>query len=283
MRHEEYSQQLLTQRQNFDLEGKILLSNARIFKWYQEWSGKVYVAFSGGKDSTVLLHLVRQQFPEVPGVFIDTGLEYPEIREFVKTVDNVIVIKPEMQFKKVIEKYGYPLISKIQAEYIEDQRSKTTMKTKRYNGLHLRNGQKKYKISEKWKYLLNAPFKISAKCCKHLKKNPAKLYEKETGLKPILGILAEESEQRRDQYVKKGCNIYDGDMPQSRPMMFWKTSDIWDYIKKYNIPYSDIYDKGVNRTGCIFCLFGIHMENHPNRFDKLKQLHPKLYDYCMVN
>ena len=73
---------------------------------------KIYNSFSGGKDSTVLLDLVRRVFPDCPAVFIDTGLEYPELRDFVKTIDNVVWLKPEMNFKKVIETYGYPIISK---------------------------------------------------------------------------------------------------------------------------------------------------------------------------
>lgn len=74
----------LRQKQSLPLESKIEMSLRRIKEWYSENQGAVYVAFSGGKDSTVLLHLVRSLYPEVPAVFVDTGLEYPEIREFVQ-------------------------------------------------------------------------------------------------------------------------------------------------------------------------------------------------------
>jgi len=80
----------LKQRQSLPLAGKIKLSISRIKHWYEQWEGQVYVAFSGGKDSTVLLHLVRSLYKKVPAVFVDTGLEYPEIRDFVKTIDNVV-------------------------------------------------------------------------------------------------------------------------------------------------------------------------------------------------
>ena len=84
-----------------------------ITEWYKHWEEKVYVAFSGGKDSTVLLHLVRSIYPEVPAVFSDTGLEYPEIKAFVRSVENVVWLRPKMSFKEVIEKYGYPVVSKM--------------------------------------------------------------------------------------------------------------------------------------------------------------------------
>ena len=102
----------LKQRQGQPLDIKEQLTANRIKAYYERLGGNVYVSFSGGKDSTALLHQVRRIYPNVPAVFIDTGLEYPEIRDFVKTVDNVIWLKPKMPFTQVIEKYGYPVISK---------------------------------------------------------------------------------------------------------------------------------------------------------------------------
>jgi 3'-phosphoadenosine 5'-phosphosulfate sulfotransferase (PAPS reductase)/FAD synthetase len=83
------SEKLLKQRQAYPLDLKIGLSLNRIRHWYDRYAGRVYVAFSGGKDSTVLLHLVRSICPEIPAVFVDTGLEYPEIRDFVRETANV--------------------------------------------------------------------------------------------------------------------------------------------------------------------------------------------------
>lgn len=79
----------LKELQSKSLEEKIQISTARIIEWYENWEGQVFVSFSGGKDSTVLLDLVRKLYPDVEGVFCDTGLELPEIREFVKTKDNI--------------------------------------------------------------------------------------------------------------------------------------------------------------------------------------------------
>lgn len=100
------------------LERKIQISQTRIIEWYTHYSGNVCVAFSGGKDSTVLLHLVRQLFPDVKAVFSNTGLEYPEIRQYATSYPNVDVVSPSMRFDQVISTYGYPIIGKEVAEAI---------------------------------------------------------------------------------------------------------------------------------------------------------------------
>ena len=60
----------------------------------------------------MLLDLARRAYPDIQAAFVNTGLEYPEIRAFVRTVSNVTWLRPEMPFHKVIETYGYPVISK---------------------------------------------------------------------------------------------------------------------------------------------------------------------------
>ena len=108
----------LAELQALPLELKIKLTQRRIREWYQYFGGQVCVSFSGGKDSTVLLDIVRGIYPDVPAVFSDTGLEYPEIKEFVKTKENVEIVRPKINFRQVIETYGYPLVSKEVAEAI---------------------------------------------------------------------------------------------------------------------------------------------------------------------
>ena len=107
-----HSREQLEEMQRLPLSRKIQITTARIIEWYQHYDGKVYVAFSGGKDSTVLLDIVRRIYPDVPAVFSDTGLEFPEVRAFARSCENVTIIKPEMNFRQVIEKYGYPFIGK---------------------------------------------------------------------------------------------------------------------------------------------------------------------------
>lgn len=120
----EYTTELLKELQARPLWDKVQITQSRIIQWYNYWEGNVYVSFSGGKDSTVLLHLVRQLFPDVPAVFSNTGLEYPEIQAFVKGIDNVTVLRPQMRFDEVTFQHGYPLISKEVANAIRYARRK---------------------------------------------------------------------------------------------------------------------------------------------------------------
>lgn len=260
--------------QALPLEVKIMKSKARVEEWYRYYSGQVYVSYSGGKDSTVLLHLVRSLYPDVVAVYSDTGLEFPEIRSFVKETENVIWVKPKMNFKDVIKNYGYPIISKEIALTIEYARKESKWAIQKLNGEYTTYGNHK-----KYKFLVDAPFKISSQCCMIMKKKPLKEFGHKTGLKPFIGTMASEGGMRESAYKKTGCNSFDNG--QSVPLGFWTEKDIWDYIKLYNLPYSKIYDMGYQRTGCVFCLFGIHCEKGKNRIQRLQRTHPKLYEYCI--
>ena len=108
--------------QALPLNIKIRKTEQRIREWYEHWEGQVYVSFSGGKDSTVLLDIARHVYPNMPAVFSDTGLEYPEIKEFVKSFPNVTIVKPKHSFKQILTKYGYPIISKEVANVVDNAR-----------------------------------------------------------------------------------------------------------------------------------------------------------------
>lgn len=268
------------------LEFKILMTKQRIQSWLERWNGNCHVSFSGGKDSTVLLHIARSVLPGMKAVFCDTGLEYPEIREFVKRFENVDIIRPEMNFKVVLETYGYPVISKKVARYVHDL-SNASDKNKNVCNLRITgyNREGKFcsslRLSKKWKYLINAPFKTSDKCCDVMKKRPFHAYEKVTGTKPIIGIMSGDSEDRERAASRIGCFQLKEGKEQLRPIIFWTEEDIWAYIKQNHVPYSPIYDMGETRTGCIFCMFGAHLEKPYNRFQRMKFTHPQLWAYCM--
>ena len=110
--------------QSLPLSAKITMSKRRIREWHDYWDGQVYVSFSGGKDSTVLKHLVETTpgVYDVPVVFVDTGLEYPEVRKFA-TERASVVVRPEMRFEEVIKTYGYPVASKEVAQKIYELRN----------------------------------------------------------------------------------------------------------------------------------------------------------------
>ena len=283
--------------QNYPLELKVMKTKMRIQEWVDYYGEDgVYVSFSGGKDSTVLLHIVRSMYPNIEAVFSNTGLEFPEIVEFVKSFDNVTIIKPEKSFKRVITEEGYPVVSKAVSNAVRyakknEEQGKDTLRLRQLRGLE--KGSKFNKA--KWGFLLDAPFKVSDACCEELKKKPMKKYHKETGKVPFVATMAAEGQQRQMAYLKTGCNsFYQG---KSQPMGFWTEQDVLQYIVENNLKicsvYGDVVEEtdmlgnktyrltGEQRTGCMFCMFGCHLEPHPNRFERLKFTHPKQYRYCM--
>ena len=273
--------------QSLPLEIKIGKSLRRIEEFIDYYGENgVYISFSGGKDSTVLLDLVRKVNKNIEAVFVVNPVQ-PETFKFIKTIDNITILKPEMTFEEVVKKYGYPFISKEQANYLHDIRYSTEyMKERRLNG----DEKGRFKLSNKYRHLINSPFPISHKCCEVMKKKPIKKYEKTTGKVPFIGTLAEESALRTQSYLKTGCNSFNSKRPNSTPLGFWTEQDILEYIYKYNLPINEAYGKVViedgkykttkcSRTGCIACGFGVHLEKNPNRFERMKEDYPNQYNY----
>jgi 3'-phosphoadenosine 5'-phosphosulfate sulfotransferase (PAPS reductase)/FAD synthetase len=296
------------------------MTQRRIRDWVDYWHDDVYVSFSGGKDSTVLKHIVDSMYDNIPAVFVNTGLEYPEIQTFVREIKagkypcfnpDVEIIRPEMRFDEVIQKYGYPVASKQIAKRIYELRHYNL--SEKYRNQMLYSDDPFKRIADRWQCLLDAPFEISSKCCDVMKKRPAKKYIKKTGRRPFVATMACESTLRQTNWMRFGCNAYQSNDPKSTPMSFWTEQDILHYIKEYNVPYCPVYGDirvkpkadgidgqinlidylgcyeaedtlettGCDRTGCMFCMFGCHLEKAPNRFQRMKQTHPKQWQYCM--
>ncbi len=343
-----FSKEDLEKFQAESLDDKIQRTFAKVGEWYSRWGNEVYVSFSGGKDSTVLADICAR-WCKVIGkplylVFVNTGLEYPEIQMHVKFfaqwlrdkygIEVVLdILRPEMRFDEVVKTYGYPLIGKRQADSVDLGRK--NLKDKKYTlrlltlgidpdeaeemGLSLPSAEmldrynktrdgSKYN-TPKYRPLLYTDFETSAKCCSVMKKAPMDEYAKKTGRKPIMATMAVESMVRESAWLKNGCNMFDGNKPKSAPMSFWTEQDVLQYIKEEQIPIASVYGDvvyetapdqmriedygiygagvdrltttGCDRTGCIFCAFGCHLEKEPSRFQRLKETHPRQYEYCI--
>lgn len=267
-----------------------------------------FVIVSGGKDSTVLLDIVRKDYPNIEAVFVNTGLEYPSVSRFAMSKENVTVLRPTMGFRDVICKYGYPVISKeVSTSIMELRKTPNGCRKERFDPNSERNKRLPQYDMSAYSYLLSAPFNISHKCCDVMKKNPSKHYEKLEHKQPIIGVMADESRLRLTKWLIHGCNAFDLKRPQSNPMSFWTENDVLQYIHENNLPiaeaYGDVIIKGTEngqmciaeilddyrdcqytttgckRTGCIFCMFGITQDK--DRFIRLAEQEPKLCDYVM--
>ena len=249
----------LQQMQSLPLSAKILMTKRRIHDWYEHFDGQVYVSFSGGKDSTVLLHIARELYPDIEAVFVNTGLEYPEIQKFVKTFDNVTILRPKIRFDEVVKKYGYPVISKAVANAVETYNAKvrngkplTGARVEQLLGTYVGNrkdGERTKFDKSKYKPLLDLDYKVSDRCCGVMKKSPLKDWEKKNKKYPIVATMAEESIMREAVWLKTGCNGFDMKRPMSKPMSFWTEQDVYRYIKEFNIPIASVYGDVVYKGG----------------------------------
>ena len=252
----------------------------------------------------MLLHLVRDIYPDMPAVFVNTGLEYPEIQAFARSQENVTVLTPKMGFKDVITKYGYPFISKEISKAISEAKRGSQHSLDKFDPFSAYAKRYPKWTLEKWEPLLSVDFDIDNRCCDVMKKGPAKAYEKETGRHPITGQMAVESNLRQKQWLEHGCNVF-GKRAKSNPMSFWTEQDVLKFIKANGIKIASVYGDivsededgnayettlfescpykttGCQRTGCIFCGFGAHLEKGESRFQRLKRTHPKQYNFCM--
>ena len=164
-------------------------------------------------------------------------------------------------------------------------------------------------------FMLEAPFDVSNKCCMVMKKQPAHKYAKNTGRKPMTATMATESKLRASNWIKHGCNVFESKNPISNPMSFWTEQDVLLYIKENNLPICSVYGDvvtdyksmgqcenqmsladygifdnerpllkttGCSRTGCVLCGFGCHLEKEPNRFQMLKETHPKFHNLLHI-
>lgn len=289
-------------------------------KWYISFSGGkdstvlAYIAAKllNGSPIPRTLHLL----------FCDTGLEYPEIRKFVgwyadwlqKEFPRVTIDlqrrRPRKHFFDVIREQGYPIIGKEVAQTLTEARRANDgtlccRQMAKLNGeLRTEEGKLSAFNFPQYKYLLYSPFLISHKCCSFTKKEPAKTYEKTKKLFPVVATMATEGALRHSRWLISGCNAYEGIRPISKPMSFWSNQNVLQYKVQENIPFCSVYGDvmafdgenyydstlsecplkctGCQRTGCVFCGFGAHLEKPgEQRFVRLKETHPKHWNYAI--
>lgn len=273
----------LHNRQQWTLAQKIDHSLGVIDQFIARMDGKVYLSFSGGKDSTVLLHLCEIIKPDIKCVFVNTGCESVDVVRFVekmKAAHNIEVIRPKLTPRQVWAKYGFPLVSKDQAFKIDlvrkNPNSASAQKFMRESN--------KFTISKCFRYLCDTEkckYHTSAVCCNKLKKDPCKRYEHESGLRPIVATMASESMLRETDYLRVGqCNKFDQGHEKSKPLSIWMEEDIWQFIRENNIEIAEIYAKGVDRTGCVGCGFGAQMKDD-RRLETFYRLYPKYYNMVL--
>lgn len=286
------------------LDDKIRDACHRIEELYYETNGKCYVSFSGGKDSTVLLALIKlceevYTIPPnaIPAVFSNTGIELGITVDFVKWVkdsgwySNVQIIRPEVSFDWVLKNKGKPTKSKLKSEYIHSWQNGNRGETIVRNMILGRNksGGKscKTKISDKDMHMLHDdfPLTISPNCCAELKKKPFKKYVNDNGIRgQMTGIRGSEGGARElnldariaSNVNAKLCTTVDKHgFIKKTPIIDWSDNDLEEFIKKYGVPLSDAYTKhGFRRTGCMCCPFSQQLTkdlsylyyHEPNRY-----------------
>lgn len=234
---------------NKPLEEKIEYSLSLIKKVFQDHNPlRCCVACSFGKDSIVMLHLVRQINPNVKVIFSNTGVEFRETIQFkdfiVKEWNlNYTELKPIKTFWQCVEEYGFPDL-----RYLSEQRKKKQKKG-------------------------------TPKCCYYLKEKPAFDFYRQNGIKAVfVGLTWDESYTRRwriirygDYYYSKKKRIY-----TVLPIAYWNTDEVWQYVRDHNLPINPAYEKyGVDRIGCITCTGYIGWKK------EMARLYPKLYKKIM--
>lgn len=272
----------------------------RIQKAYKMTDGKIYLSFSGGKDSTIVAELIKMaNLPtDIPFVFADTGIEFNATTNFVKSYDynNMVVVKPRKPFAKVLKDYGKPAISKLKAEHLKTYQKNQNNPMKFARCRHLITGEAEkggvklgvrtqVALSEKHFHFLHPDheYKIANQCCNYMKKYPFEDFAKENNMNGyITGVRVAEGGIRALKYTK--CTnikkVAGKDMVQSMPIYDWTDSLCDEFVEKYNVQLSDVYTVyGMKRSGCVGCPYS---PNIAKELEVAFEYEPLRYKACMT-
>ena len=266
----------------------ITQAKKRITDLCYKTTGDVYVSFSGGKDSTIILELLKQCELEnqVKAVFCDTGIELKATKDFVRWVSenwykNVEIIKPEFSFAETIKKHGKPALSKLKSKcirtYQKDPESKTGQAAISYNS-------HKFVLPNKHMHFIHPDFgiKVSEHCCREMKKRPFAKYAKEHGISGYFtGMRTAEGGARAFAYETKKSKghicttIKEGGLVEKSPIIDWSDEMCDQFIKEFAVPLSKAYtDYGFSRTGCFLCPYNRNLKQD---LETLKVFEPSAY------
>ena len=238
----------------------------RITTLHYQTSGACYLSFSGGKDSTVVLALIKQLGLNIPAVFCDTRIELDATYNFVNWMNDnyypVEIIQPEKSFGNVIEEFGKPIKSKMRSHTLKTYQNNPECKSAQ----HLFDRKnRRISIANKDFHILHPDFKIKASpaCCDYLKKKPFEKYAKEndiqwyfTGERVAEGGVRAYNAGKRVKEGKPICTRIRGDYTIKSPIIDWSDEMVEEFILREGVPLSDAYIKyGNTRTGCCCCPF----------------------------
>lgn len=344
------------------LDYKIQKAVGAIAEGFRLSKGAVGVAFSGGKDSTVLWHLIRTHFPdaEYHVIFGNTTVEFPESLKFARKlggewsdekvrfhevlpdkleedglkyeaqkevlewlveegrVGEVLKDDGKLKSTRKLEKaatqgmwedfrerglvwkkdtlksfnwccdqYGYPILGKAA--------SKLTARRINIDCFLRFSDTQSEKEETREYYELLRHVKTSNHCCSILKKEPSEKKQAELGIDVVMkGLMAEESHSRLLSFATRGY-IFKSSRPHApefyhcSPLGIWTDADIWEYIARYGVPYSPLYDMTyvnrkyegcyIKRNGCVGCCTDIAFPD--NHMSVLRQTHPDLWRHYM--
>lgn len=304
------------QKMSLPYEAKIAHAQIKAREFYDRLGGEVFCSV-GGLDSITLLTFLRKFVAkDIPGVSVSV-LEDKSNQLVHHTFDNFVFLKPLKSKVQVIREHGFPVISKEKAGKIQRLQNPTpknatirhaimTGETGAYGGYRTKETGSRMRLPQKWLNLFGgpenekygtdyqtAPFMVSADCCYYMKEKPCEDYAKETGRRPYMALMASEGGQRRFALVKHGCNYYGKTTIRSAPFAIFDRQDLLQLALDLKVPVPAIYgtierdEKGqlyttrAQRTGCSMCGFGIHIENRPHRFDRLREDNPKEWHFWM--
>lgn len=295
-----------------DLELAVEDALFRIKRDYERTGGKIYLSFSGGKDSTVLAHLIMMaDLPtKIPFVFANTGIELDATLRFVKEFpyDNIVISKPRKPFAQVINEYGKPCLSKLKSEALStyqrhmDEPLKTARAYQMITGVRLAKGgiptqgRNSYKLANKHMHFIHpdTEFKVANKCCQYMKKYPFQDFEKENDMcGSFSGVRTAEGGTRSMAYdscvkiKRKG----DKEFVMSMPIIDWNDQIMDEFIEKFGVELSDAYKVyGCTRTGCCACPYSQNLseelrmlyEYEPSKYKAMMHWMKDVYMYQLV-